>query len=103
MSSIEQSIRHLSDESIQIHLWRTAAGYQANVKENASSGWTVVIDTDPIAALALALRQRVARVSDREVMVLEDEAVVEKPAAVDDRQLDIEDAIAADDDFEGLL
>lgn len=103
MSSIEQCIRHLTEDGLQIHLWRTPTGYQANVKELGSNGWTCHTAADPIDALGLVLRQRAARVPDREVVVFDEPEVAAVPAAADGRQLDIEDAIAADDDFEGLL
>jgi len=91
--SLEQSIRQLATEdNIQINLWRTAAGYQANVKETAAKGWTCVTAGDVIEALGTALRQRVAHVPDRLII------------SEDDMQLDLEDAIAAAaDSFEDLL
>ena len=46
----------MSRQEGAITLWRCGEGYQANVRV-AGTGWTVVIETDPVAALTEALRQ----------------------------------------------
>lgn len=103
MSSLDHHIRRLAPEALQVNLWPTERGFQANVKERAGRGWTVVTGEDPIAALTEALRQRAAGLGIREVVSPEDAA----PPA----QIDIEEAIAAaavtpvpaGDDFDGML
>lgn len=39
-----------------VTIWRCYEGFQANV-QNPEGGWSVGIDTDPVAALFKALRQ----------------------------------------------
>lgn len=88
MSRIDHFIRQAADEGLQLHLWRTKSGYQANVKEASAAGWTVVSADDPIDAVVQALAHRATRWRDREVVI-------------EPEQMDIEDAIAsavADDD-----
>lgn len=91
--SLDQHIRTLATDGLQINLWPCAGGFQANVKERGGSGWTCFTSDDPIEALSTALRQRSARVPDREI-------------ATGAEQLDIEQAIAtacAVDSFEDML
>lgn len=98
MSAIEQPIRHLAPSGLRIHLWPCAAGYQANVSEPGTNAWTVFTAADPIDAMATALRQRSARVPDR-VVEVEIEVTAEEPTdMVDQRQIDIEDYLAAEPD-----
>lgn len=83
-AALAEIIREMSGENIQINLWKTNAGnYQANVKEAASTGWTCVIDADPIDGLVKALRQRAARYPGRDVIAMSEP-----------EQIDIEEAIA---------
>ena len=104
MSSIEHHIRELAPDTIRINIWvRAAGGYQVNVSERGSGSWTVVIDDDPVAALATALRQRATGAPSRQVEAVD--GYMDAPT-----QIDLEDAIAdaaeadADaDDNEDLL
>lgn len=105
--AIEQQLRDLLTRgSLRIHLWATSSGrYQANVSEPGANAWTVVIDDDPVDALALALRQRAARVPDRRIEIWDEDGVVPRGNA-QPAQIDIEEVIAAaasDDEFGALL
>lgn len=74
----------LAEDGLQVNLWPTDTGYQANVKERAAKGWTIASDPEPVTALLKALRMRSARIPDRPVV-----------ADADAHQADIEEAIAA--------
>lgn len=56
---IEQRIRLLAPEGLQINIWPCERGFQANVKERDAAGWTCATESDPIAALEAALNRRV--------------------------------------------
>lgn len=84
MSSLEAHIRTLAPGALQINLRPTKRGFQANVKDTSSDGWTCWTEEDPIDALREALRQRTCVRDHRSV----------GPAA-EPEQVDIEDAIAA--------
>lgn len=86
MSALEQMIRTLAADGVQMHVFPTNVGFQANVKEPGSNGWTCVTLGDAIDALGQALRQRAARSPDRVVLPLDEPEVI-----------DIEDFIAAAD------
>lgn len=86
-AELAQLVTTLAEDGLQINIWPTERGYQANVKERASKAWTCTSDPDPLAALLVALRQRAARVCDRTVTGPDDA----------EEQIDIEDAIAAVD------
>lgn len=63
-------IRAFVSDGLQVNIWPTQGDqFQANLKERGSDGWTVVVDTDPIEALCLALKQRGARLPDRQVVI----------------------------------
>lgn len=72
MNSAITHIRALAIDSLQINIWPTKNGFQANVKERVGRGWTCVTDSDPIVALAEALRQRVTGASGRTVICDDD-------------------------------
>lgn len=91
MSRVEHHIRELAPQGVQITIWPCAAGFQANVNIRATSGWACATHSDPVLALAEALRQRLAGLG------------YSVAARQEPLQTDIEDAIAAADDFEGLL
>lgn len=50
-----------SRDGVQIHIWPTGRGYQANVKRKTDEGWTVYTDRDAVVALREALKQRVLK------------------------------------------
>ena len=83
-AELAQMVTALAEDGLQVNLWPTDKGYQANVKERAAKGWTIASDPDPVTALLKALRMRCARIPDRTVV-----------AEVDAQQVDIEEAIAA--------
>ena len=84
MSSLEAYIRTLAPGALQINLWPTKRGYQANVKDTSTDGWTCCTEADPIDAVREALRQRACCRDHRSV-----------GPAVEPEQVDIEEAIAA--------
>lgn len=76
-------VANIAPEGLQINIWPTERGYQANVKERAAKGWTCTSDPCPVTALLMAMRMRNARHPAR-VVVSSEEA----------GQIDIEEAIA---------
>ena len=67
-------------------IWPTQGDqFQANVRERGCDGWTCVTDNDPVEALTLALKQRGARLQDRNVV------------------MNPEPPVAAVDEFEDML
>jgi len=111
IGTLEHMIRNLAPDSLQINIWPSESGFQINVKERASPGWTVVCDEDPVFGLNEALRQKLMSIGRRNVTGLSvpPPTFVPTPVAPVEQQIDIEDAIAAavtadaGDDFEGLL
>lgn len=97
MSSIDHHIRELAPDGLQITIWPTKTGFQANVSERGlSGGWTCSTDPDPVEALRTALRLRATGSHGRSV-------VIEYP--VED-QVDLETVIARSpvvDDFGDIL
>jgi hypothetical protein len=84
VSSIESRIRELAPDGLMVNIWpRAGGGYQVNVGESVGGGWTVVMDDDPVAGLAEAMRQRACGVATREVI------------SSAEMQIDLEEAIAA--------
>lgn len=67
-ASIAQAIVQMAEEGLQITLWPSEKGYQANVKEQAGRGWTCVSDVDPVKAVERALRQRLSGHALRDVV-----------------------------------
>lgn len=89
MSSIDHHIRQLAPDSLRINIWhRQGGGYQVNVSERGSGSWTVVIDDDPVAGLATALRQRATGAPSR--LIEARDAYTDAPPV----QCELEDAIA---------
>lgn len=95
MATLEQMIAVIANDALQINIWpRSNGGFQANVKERAGDGWTVVCMDDPVAALREALWQRYSAMTGRHVRefpAAEAPAVAEPDAA----QIDIDDVLAA--------
>lgn len=58
---LAQLIGQMAPERLQINLWPTETGFQANVKELQSKAWTCTHHADPVEALLAALKQRVVR------------------------------------------
>lgn len=85
-AELAQHIATIAPDGLQINLWPSEKGYQANVKETASRGWTITSDADPVEALLKALRMRVTRHPGRPVA----DGKAPKP-----QQIDLEEAIAA--------
>lgn len=83
-AELAQHIATIAADGLQINVWPTADGYQANVKERAAPGWTCASDADPVVATLKALRSRAARHPARQVV-----------AEAEPEQLDIEDAVKA--------
>ena len=94
-TELAQHISTLSQDGIRIHIWPTSVGFQANVAETGSSGWTCHTAEDPITALLVVLRQRCGRVADRTVIYDDDMPVPDVSNSTDSRQIDIEEAIAS--------
>lgn len=67
-AELAQLVTALAEDGLQVNLWPTDKGYQANVKERAAKGWTIASDPEPVAALLKALRMRGARIPDRPVV-----------------------------------
>lgn len=82
-AELAQLVANIAPDGLQINLWPTETGYQANVKERAAPGWTVASAAEPVTALLKALRMRNGRMPDRKVV-----------AASDAQQVDLEEAIA---------
>ena len=61
-AELAQMVTALAEDGLQVNLWPTDKGYQANVKERAAKGWTIASDPDPVTALLKALRMRCARI-----------------------------------------
>lgn len=54
--TLDEAIRGaLGEGATGITLWRSDTGWQANVR-GPDGGWSIGIDTDPVAALRKALR-----------------------------------------------
>lgn len=83
---LDQFIRSIAEEGLQINIWPAEVGFRINVKERSGDGWTIVAHADPVEGLETALRQRLSRSSLRHVVVDPEPA-----------QMDIEDAIEAAD------
>ena len=88
MSGLEQTIRQLAEDGLQVNLWPTETGFQANVKERADQNWTTTRDADPVEALRKALWQRATGSHQRQV-------IGGCEAAGAGAQIDLEEAIAA--------
>lgn len=85
-AELAQLVALIAVDGLQVNLWPTETGYQANVKERGAPGWTIASDPEAVQALLKALRMRNARLPCRKVV-----------ADVDAQQVDIEEAIAAAD------
>ena len=59
-------IGQMAPERLQINLWPTETGFQANVKELPSKAWTCTHHEDPVEALLAALKQRIVRHQTRD-------------------------------------
>lgn len=66
-SALDQHIRALAADGLRIHIWPCAGGFQANAAEPGLNAWTCHTAADPIDALAVVLRQRMARSPDRHI------------------------------------
>lgn len=100
-AELAQHIAHCAENGVRIHVWPCAAGFQANIAEQGTQAWTCHTDADPVRALLVALRQFVTRLPDRRVEVM-DEVDAAVLSSTDDRTIDMEDYLAADD-YEDLL
>ena len=100
MTSLEQYIDQLGQDGFRLHLWRTVDGWQANVSEPGGAGWTVAMGDSPLEAVHDAMRQRACGVAGRTVTA--HDGYVDAPRVAREEQVDLEDAIAAAIDDEGM-
>ena len=95
MATLEQMIAVIANDALQTNIWpRSNGGFQANVKERAGDGWTVVCMDDPVAALREALWQRHTAMTGRYVRETP-QAPPAAPVEVPTGQIDIDDVLAA--------
>lgn len=94
-TSIEHHLRQLAPDGLRLHIWpRTGGGYQINVAEPGTSGWTVLHDDDVVRGVGEALRQRACGISSRVVEARDEWSQVELEEWL---------AVTTVDDFEELM